>query len=138
MAGIDHTYESHATTLSDGRVAECLACDSDSDTDPGFGAGLVQGRAADVSFVLDQLTAKWQHFDLIDRKRIAMAGQSIGGATTVPAVVKDPRIRAGIDMDGTTYARIPGSASPGRSCSWVRTSMSRAAVTIRGTVTGSC
>ncbi|GAA1270203.1 esterase [Planotetraspora silvatica] len=107
VAGIDHTYESYATTLSDGRVAECLACDSSSD--PGFGAGLVQGRAADVSFVLDQLTSKWKHSDLIDRKRIAMVGQSIGGAGTVAAMVKDPRIRAGIDMDGTTYARIPQS-----------------------------
>ncbi|MEV0633173.1 alpha/beta hydrolase family protein [Nonomuraea wenchangensis] len=107
VAGIDHTYESYATTLADGRVAECLACDSN--TDPGFGAGLVQGRAADVSFVLDQLTSKRQHSDLIDRKRIAMVGQSIGGAGAVAAMVKDPRIRAGIDMDGTTYARIPKS-----------------------------
>ncbi|GAA1003811.1 esterase [Acrocarpospora pleiomorpha] len=107
VAGIDHTYESYATTLSDGRVAECLACDSD--TDPGFHAGLVQGRAADVSFVLDQLTSKWKHSGLIDRTRMAMVGQSIGGASTVAAMVKDPRIRAGIDMDGTTYARIPKS-----------------------------
>ncbi|MFC4529475.1 alpha/beta hydrolase family protein [Sphaerisporangium dianthi] len=107
VAGIDHTYESHATTLADGRVAECLACDSDGD--PGFGAGLVQGRAADVSFVLDRLTSEWEGHDLIDRTRIAMAGQSIGGAGVVAAMVKDSRVRAGIDMDGTTYARIPKS-----------------------------
>ncbi|WP_336217126.1 alpha/beta hydrolase family protein [Nonomuraea sp. LPB2021202275-12-8] len=107
VAGIDHTYESYATTLSDGRVAECLACDSN--TDPGFGTGLVQGRAADVSFVLDQLTSTWDRSSLIDRTRIAMVGQSIGGASTVAAMVKDPRIRAGIDMDGTTYARLPKS-----------------------------
>ncbi|WP_245789806.1 hypothetical protein [Streptosporangium canum] len=48
VAGIDHTYESYATTFPGGRVAECLACDSD--TDPGFGTGVVAGRAADVSF----------------------------------------------------------------------------------------
>ncbi|MCC5576241.1 alpha/beta hydrolase [Microtetraspora sp. AC03309] len=107
VAGIDHTYESYATTLSDGRVAECLACDSD--TDPGFGTGVVQGRAADVSFVLDHLASKWQHSDLIDRERIAMVGQSIGGAGAVAAMIKDPRVRAGIDMDGTTYARISTS-----------------------------
>jgi predicted dienelactone hydrolase len=107
VAGIDHTYESYATTLADGRVAECLACDSDAD--PGFGTGVVAGRAADVSFVLDQLTSKWDKSDLIDRSRIAMAGQSIGGSSTVAAMVKDSRIRAGIDMDGTTYARIPKS-----------------------------
>ncbi|MEU4535531.1 alpha/beta hydrolase [Streptosporangium sp. NPDC023825] len=107
VAGIDHTHESHATTLSDGRIAECLACDSN--TDPGFGARLVQGRAADVSFVLDRLTSEWKHSSLIDRSRIAMVGQSIGGAAAVAAMVKDQRIRAGIDMDGTGYARIPKS-----------------------------
>jgi alpha-beta hydrolase superfamily lysophospholipase len=105
VAGIDHTYESHVTTFPGGRVAECLACDSD--TDPGFGTGVIQGRAADVSFVLDQLPSKWDGADLIDRSKIAMAGQSIGGAAAVAAMLKDSRVRAGIDMDGTTYARIP-------------------------------
>ncbi|WP_431930203.1 alpha/beta hydrolase family protein [Nonomuraea jabiensis] len=105
VAGIDHTYESYVTTLADGRVAECLACDSDAD--PGFGTGVVAGRAADVSFVLDQLPSTWDGADRIDRSRIAMVGQSIGGASAVAAMVKDPRVRAGIDMDGTTYARIP-------------------------------
>ncbi|MGA4987690.1 alpha/beta hydrolase family protein [Nonomuraea bangladeshensis] len=107
VAGIDHTYESHATTLPGGRVAECLACDSDSD--PGFGAGLVAVRAADVSFVLDRLPARWDGADRIDRSRIAMVGQSIGGAGALATMVKDSRVRAGIDMDGTTYARIPKS-----------------------------
>ncbi|WP_336216158.1 alpha/beta hydrolase family protein [Nonomuraea sp. LPB2021202275-12-8] len=107
VAGIDHTYESYATTFPDGRVAECLACDSD--TDPGFGTGVAQGRAADVSFVLDQLTSTWDRSSLIDRTRIAMVGQSIGGAGAVAAMLKDSRVRAGVDMDGTTYARIPKS-----------------------------
>ncbi|GGS98342.1 esterase [Planobispora rosea] len=105
VAGIDHSYESHATTLSDGRIAECLACDSD--TDPGFGTGVVQGRAADVSFVLDRLPSEWDGSGVIDRSRIAMVGQSMGGAGAMAAMVKDSRVRAGIDMDGTTYARIP-------------------------------
>ncbi|MBO3750653.1 alpha/beta hydrolase [Streptosporangiaceae bacterium NEAU-GS5] len=107
VAGVDHTYESYATTLADGRVAECLACDSDGD--PGFGAGLVKGRAADVSFVLDRLMSTWDHAGLIDRSRIAMVGQSIGGAAALAAMLKDSRVRAGIDMDGTTYARIAES-----------------------------
>ncbi|WP_269433586.1 alpha/beta hydrolase [Nonomuraea sp. SBT364] len=84
-------------------MAECLACDSD--TDPGFGTAVVRGRAADVSFVLDHL----EDAGLADRARIAMVGQSIGGAAAMAAMVKDPRVRAGIDMDGTTYARIPRS-----------------------------
>ncbi|WP_113698504.1 alpha/beta hydrolase family protein [Nonomuraea lactucae] len=107
VAGIDHTHESYVTTLSDGRIADCIACDSD--TDPGFGARVVQGRAADVSFVLDQLPAKWDGSGLIDRSRIAMVGQSMGGASAMAAMLEDSRVRAGIDMDGSTYARIPKS-----------------------------
>ncbi|WP_248961837.1 alpha/beta hydrolase family protein [Sphaerisporangium perillae] len=110
VAGIDHTYENYATTFPGGRVAECVACDSDSDS--GFGTKVVGVRAADVSFVLDQLTgssAKWEGSSLIDPSKIAMAGQSIGGAATLAAMLKDSRVRAGINMDGTTYARIPKS-----------------------------
>ncbi|MBE3015750.1 alpha/beta hydrolase [Microbispora sp. NEAU-D428] len=108
VAGVDHTYENYATTFPDGRVAECVACDSE--TDPGFGTKVAGVRAADVSFVLDRLTgpdAKWEGSSLIDPSEIAMAGQSIGGAGAVAAMLKDSRVRAGIDMDGTTYARIP-------------------------------
>jgi len=132
VAGVDHPYESYATTLPGGRVAECPACDSD--TDPGFGTGVVQGRAADVSYVLDQLPSAWAGYERVDRSRIAMAGHSIGGASAIAAMVKDPRVRAGIDMDGTTYARIPkgGLSRPflflgspphvpgGRDASWER------------------
>ncbi|WP_306875730.1 alpha/beta hydrolase family protein [Streptosporangium brasiliense] len=116
VAGIDHTYENYATTFPDGRVAGCVACDSDSDSGFGFGFGfgtkVVGVRAADVSFVLDRLSgpsAEWEGSSLIDPSRIAMAGQSIGGAGAIAAMLKDSRIRAGIDMDGTTYARIPKS-----------------------------
>lgn len=135
VAGVDHAYENYATTFPDGRVAECVACDSDSD--PGFGTKVVGVRAADVSFVLDRLTgrgAKWEGSTLIDASRIAMVGHSIGGASAVAAMLKDPRIRGGIDMDGTTYARIPkrglsrpfmfmgsaGHAPGGRDNSWDR------------------
>ena len=55
VAGIDHTYESGATTFPDGRVTTCLAR-----TAPPHGPDrweqIVTGRAADVSFVLDELT----------------------------------------------------------------------------------
>lgn len=110
VAGIDHTYESYATTFPGGRVAECLACDSN--TDPGFGAGVVASRAADVSCVLDELTesrSAWDGSALIDGSRIAMVGQSIGGASAMAAMLTDSRVHAGINMDGTMYARIPKS-----------------------------
>jgi hypothetical protein len=62
-------------------------------------------RAADVSFVLDQLTGarpKAKGAALIDPSRMAMAGHSAGGASVIAALLKDSRLRAGIDIDGTT------------------------------------
>ena len=109
VAGIDHTYESFATAFPDGRVATCLARETRR-TATGFGEKVVAGRAADVSFVLNELTGAhpaWPGAGLIDPSRTAMAGQSIGGAAAIAAMLADSRVRAGIDMDGATHAPIP-------------------------------
>ncbi len=109
VAGIDHTYESIATAFPDGRVTTCLARET-RHRGPGFWEKVVAGRAADVSFVLSELTGAhpaWPGAGLIDPSRIAMAGHSIGGAAAIAAMLADSRIRAGIDMDGATAAPIP-------------------------------
>ena len=109
MAGIDHTYESHATAFPDGRVTTCLARDARR-RGGGSQEKIAAGRAADVSFVLGELTGAhpaWLGAGLIDPSRIAMAGHSAGGAAAIAAMLTDPRIRAGIDMDGATAALIP-------------------------------
>jgi dienelactone hydrolase len=109
VAGIDHAYESHATAFPDGRVTTCLARETRRRGE-GFWEKMVAGRAADVSFVLGELTGThpaWSGAALIDPSRIAMAGHSAGGAATIAAMLADSRIRAGIDMDGATHARIP-------------------------------
>ena len=49
----------------------------------------------------------WPGAGLIDPSRIAMAGHSAGGAAAIAAMLADSRIRAGIDMDGSTAAPIP-------------------------------
>ena len=109
VAGIDHTYESHATAFPDGRVTTCLARAARRG-DEGFKEKLLAGRAADVSFVLNELTGAhpaWPGAALIDPSRMAMAGHSAGGAAAIAAMLADSRIRAGIDMDGATAAPIP-------------------------------
>jgi dienelactone hydrolase len=109
VAGVDHTYESFATAFPDGRVTTCLARQAPR-RGPGFWEKVAAGRAADVRFVLGQLTGArpaWPGAGLIDPSRIAMAGHSIGGAAAIAAMLADSRIRAGIDMDGTTVAPIP-------------------------------
>ena len=68
------------------------------------------GRAADVSFVLGELTGAhpaWPGAALIDPSRMALAGHSVGGAAAIATVLADSRIRAGIDMDGATHVPIP-------------------------------
>jgi dienelactone hydrolase len=114
VAGIDHTYESYATAFPDGRVTTCLARDAPRRDRK---EEVAAGRAADVCFVLDELTGArpaWPDAGLIDPSRMAMAGHSAGGAATIAAMLADPRIRAGIDMDGSTAGSIPdeGLARP--------------------------
>jgi dienelactone hydrolase len=108
-AGIDHTYESFGTAFPDGRVTTCLAREAPR-RGPAFWEKVVTGRAADVSFVLNELTGThpaWSGTQLIDPVRIAMAGHSAGGAAAIAAMLADSRIQAGIDMDGATHAPIP-------------------------------
>ena len=110
VAGIDHTYESFATAFPDGRVTTCLAREARR-RGQGFWEKVVAGRAADVSFVLGELTGAhpaWPGAGLIDPSRIAMAGHSAGGAAAIAAMLADSRIRAGIDMDGATARPDPG------------------------------
>jgi predicted dienelactone hydrolase len=110
VVGIDHTYETFATTFPDGRVTTCDACRLESVDD--FGKKAVESRAADISFVLDELTGaqpRWKGGPLIDPSRIALAGSSLGGASAGETMLKDSRVRAGINMDGTMFAPIPDS-----------------------------
>jgi predicted dienelactone hydrolase len=62
------------------------------------------GRALDLSFVLDRLTGRrpaWRHAGLLDRTRIAVVGHSMGGAAAARLIQADPRVRAGVNLDGS-------------------------------------
>ncbi|MGC7099420.1 alpha/beta hydrolase family protein [Amycolatopsis lurida] len=111
VAVVDHTYENVATTFPDGRVAECVACEitRPPETAHLFWKKLHDGRAADVSFVIDSLLADWGRF--VDGSRIAMAGHSAGGATGIHAMLADPRIKAGVNMDGMQDVQFTGPLS---------------------------
>ncbi|MFJ3834974.1 alpha/beta hydrolase family protein [Streptomyces sp. NPDC090054] len=97
VAGIGHNHEAAGTTFPDGRTTSCTPCGN-----PDFPrVGAV--RAQDVSFVLDELTGrhpKWKGGRLIDTGRIAMVGHSAGGFSAIPTMLGDPRIKAGVNMDG--------------------------------------
>lgn len=108
VAVIGHTYENVGTTFPDGRFVGCASCEVPHDD--AFWVKLAQGRAKDVSFVLDELTGRhpaWQGARLIDDKRIAFGGHSAGGGSATAVLVADRRILAGFDNDGGNYIDVP-------------------------------
>ncbi|MEV6624853.1 alpha/beta hydrolase [Amycolatopsis sp. NPDC051106] len=110
VAAIDHTYENRATTFPDGHVTGCAACEVDDQ--PGFWEKFAQVRTKDTSFVLDELLRSKKWGALIDPRRIGMTGHSAGGASTTQAMLADPRIRAGADIDGSIHVPLPASGLP--------------------------
>ncbi|GID59974.1 lipase [Actinoplanes couchii] len=112
VASIDHAYESSGTAFPGGRTLECTACEVLEEGEIPFPA-VSRNRGRDVSFVLDEL-AKGRWARLIDRTRIGMAGHSIGGSGTASAMMADPRVRAGVNMDGTFFEPLPETGLNGR------------------------
>ncbi|HEY9328405.1 MAG TPA: alpha/beta hydrolase [Streptomyces sp.] len=115
VASVDHAYESTGTTFPGGRVLTCTACDAveaapDDEAEREILRKVSTGRAADLSFVLDRLTGTrpaWKNSPMIDARRVAAAGHSIGGSAAASAMLADPRFDAGVDMDGTFFEPVP-------------------------------
>ncbi|MGN9841453.1 alpha/beta hydrolase family protein [Nonomuraea sp. H19] len=95
VAAVEHTYESVGTTFPDGRTTTCLACVKGQD-----GAKVAASRVKDVRFVLDELS-KGRWGKAIDRSKIAMVGHSMGGNSAAQTMLADPRVKAGVNLDGT-------------------------------------
>jgi predicted dienelactone hydrolase len=108
VAGIDHTFDAGAVEFPDGRVEV---------QQPGLPVDtlLHEVRAADMRFVLDQLTAIAADRNpdaglrplpgglgrALDVSRVGAYGFSLGGPTVIGAMNQDRRIDAGAALDGT-------------------------------------
>ncbi|GAA1972340.1 alpha/beta hydrolase [Catenulispora subtropica] len=114
VALVGHPGEDSGEQLADGSISPCVTC--------GGGPGkptpeqITANRGVDVKFLIDQLLGGrvWKLSHLIDRHAIGMAGHSIGGAAAPAAMEDDPRISAGVNMDGTFYPVVPSGALGGR------------------------
>ncbi|GGU47620.1 lipase [Streptomyces violascens] len=100
VALVGPTHEDGGETLGNGETPPCAICD-----DPTRDMKTVTAsRALDMSFVIDQLThgnTAWRLAHLINKHEIGMAGHSIGGASAVTTMIADPRVWAGVNMDGS-------------------------------------
>jgi len=108
VASVNHTHEATATELADGRLEKSVygshlkrytRYDADSL------AQAVTVRLQDLRFVLNQLTELNQtpgpFAGRLDLTRVALAGHSLGGLTTLRALATEPRFKVGIVLDGT-------------------------------------
>ncbi|MFH8491832.1 alpha/beta hydrolase family protein [Streptomyces longisporoflavus] len=136
VAVVDHAYESFGTEFPGKGKARgeggalhmrtCVAC-AKVENAPNGDAGekrmmakAARNRAADISFVVDELmsgrsrTDDGRHpdyRDLIDPRKIGAAGHSIGGNAAATAMGTDDRIRAAANLDGTFFAPVPATAT---------------------------
>ncbi|WP_406278539.1 alpha/beta hydrolase [Streptomyces sp. NBC_00191] len=100
VAVVDHAYEAAGVDFPGKGILPCTACGK---VGPTSFQPAAEGRAKDLSFALDQLigsTSPWKHAGMIDKDRVGMAGHSLGGASTAATMAQDPRVRAGVNMDG--------------------------------------
>ncbi|MGN7416013.1 alpha/beta hydrolase family protein [Paenibacillus sp. SAF-068] len=113
VVGLNHTYSSLVSVFPDGHVAQF-----ESEGKEGFEQlqfsymdKLNETWVKDVQFVLDEVEKLAEgdpserftgHMDL---DNIGMFGHSFGGATTVQMLLNDPRVKAGMNMDGVLFGR---------------------------------
>ncbi len=124
---VDPTYEAAAVQFPGDRVIDSNILTwyqkaAQDGTIPEFLRALEETRVADTEFVLGRLDALAAGHDpdagrrrlpagldqAMDMRRVGMFGHSAGGFTALETMYQDPRIAAGVDMDGTLeYTQIP-------------------------------
>ncbi len=117
LASVDHTYEATAMEFPDGRLAKSVFGSYlvEQDTHPDEQTLLVAAlstRLSDMTFVVNQIErlnaeAGGPFTGKLDTTRLAIAGHSLGGLTTLLAMEREPRFRAGIVIDGAAPDTLP-------------------------------
>lgn len=118
VIAIDHTHNSSLVAFPDGQVVRAASVqpiddfiNSTFEKQMSIADRELDTQAKDDIFVLNAFAAKnanpgspWFH--TLDMQRIGAFGHSFGGATSVEACFRDPRIRAALNMDGWMYGEI--------------------------------
>ena len=115
VASVDHSYEATAVEFPDGRLATSVLGShlaNNWSVDHETLQFVLSVRLDDLRFVLNQLQrinneATGPFDGKLDMSRVALAGHSLGGLTTLLGVRADSRFRAGILLD----PYLPGDVS---------------------------
>src|SRR5262249_19161994 len=108
VAAINHTYDATAVEFPDGRLEKSLFgshLTSYTHSDAQTLAFVAAVRLADIKFVLDTLQRLAAEGDgpftgKLDLSRIALAGHSLGGLTTILGLQSDRRFASAVILDG--------------------------------------
>ncbi|WP_224274843.1 esterase [Streptomyces sp. LS1784] len=110
---VDHTYDASEVAFPDGDLATSVL--PALFAQPGLDMGallrkMLQTRVDDTRFVLDQLAGLRHDKQLpaglaasLDLDRIGMVGHSGGGSTALQTMHDDPRLKAGVNLDGQLH-----------------------------------
>jgi dienelactone hydrolase len=122
VVSLCHPYSTGATVFPDGRVVRANKAGTKFELHKGDNVDhrtMVKERdaigevwLADVRFVLDWLARLNRKDKLLagclDLSCVGIFGHSFGGATAAAAVERDPRFRAGINLDGSDFSTTSG------------------------------
>lgn len=114
VVGIDHPYSSSRVVFPDGRVIHSLPW-IDTSSQAAFQESsrkvewMLDDHVADARFVLDEME-RWNRSGSneplagrMDLTRVGVFGHSFGGSLAASLCVADPRVVAGINMDGWVF-----------------------------------
>ncbi len=125
VVGMDHPYSSSRVVFPDGRVV-CSLPWLDTSSQAAYQESnrkvelMVEDHVADARFVLDEME-RWNQprstellAGRMDLTRVGVFGHSFGGALAASLCLADPRVVAGINMDGWIFgnAERTGVAKP--------------------------
>lgn len=108
---IDHPYDADVVEYPNGKLVY-FGIDTDNSTQIGLA---LDTRAEDASFVLNQLSnatvirkllPKYHYEAGIDVRKVGMLGHSLGGAAAATTMLKDSRIVAGSNLDGSFWGSV--------------------------------
>lgn len=106
VAAMDHPYDTDLVAFPDGRVVKTGP--QDAVDDDAKGEADLRTRVADARFVLDELERldrdrSCSLAGAFDLSKIGVYGHSFGGALAAELCLTDPRVAAGVNLDGSVF-----------------------------------